>query len=63
MSLDMRLKADDIKRARQILSELCKGTHNWRMCVPVQADDSDMVLARVIRAAEKFQTASEGGQP
>ncbi len=44
---------DDIPRARQILSELCLGEHKWRMCVPVQEDDSDTILARVIDEAEK----------
>lgn len=57
--MDMTLKPDDITHARKILSELCQGTHNWRMCVPVQPDDSDMVLARVIEAAAKHQTLSK----
>jgi DNA-binding ferritin-like protein (Dps family) len=44
---------EDITAARKILSELCHGTHKWRMCVPVQEDDSDSVLGRVIDAAER----------
>lgn len=53
-SIDDKEVREDIIAARKILSELCLETHKWRMCVPVQKDDSDMILSRVIdRAALK----------
>lgn len=39
----IRLKARR-QEARYILSELCDGQHRWTMSVPVQQDDSDIVL-------------------
>jgi len=47
-------KKDDIRLARKVLSDLCsnKGRY-FRMTVPVQDDDSDMVLKRVIDQAER----------
>lgn len=47
----------DIERAEQILSELCHGNHRWTMRVPVNEDDSDQVLARLIRHAKSTRKA------
>lgn len=47
---------DDIGRAQKILGELCDGNHRWRMSIPAQRDDSDMVLSRVIRQAASAET-------
>lgn len=38
-----------VEAAWAILSELCKGTHRWTMCVPVQQTDSDIVLSEPLR--------------
>lgn len=47
------LLPDDIKRAREILSDWCSNDgKKFRMCVPVQPDDSDEIMSRVIDAAE-----------
>jgi len=53
------LLPDDIKRAREILSDWCSNDgKKFRMCVPVQPDDSDEIMSRVIDAAEAALTAS-----
>lgn len=33
-----------LAKARSLVAAICQGDHKWRMSVPVQADDSDMVL-------------------
>lgn len=55
VGVDGGLLNSDVDRARQILSELCHGKHNWQMRVPVDPDDSDQVLSRCIRAAAKLE--------
>lgn len=41
----------DIQAARALVSALCKGD-KWRMSIPVQADDSDMLLTRILSGYE-----------
>jgi hypothetical protein len=43
--------ADDIAKARALISAMCRGDR-WRMCVPVQRDDSDILLTRVLDGYE-----------
>jgi hypothetical protein len=50
----------DTEAARGLVFALSKrGDRVWRMCVPPQDDDADMLLLRVIEAAERLHgTAS-----
>lgn len=43
--------AELVEKAKQTVSDLCKGG-KMKMCVPVQVDDSDMILSEVIRRVE-----------
>lgn len=48
------LQPGDIEAARRLVSDLCqRGDRAWCMCVPVQEGDSDVLLTRVIDAAEQ----------
>jgi len=37
------------ERAMQELGDICAGRRRWTMCVPVQPDDSDILLAASLR--------------
>lgn len=41
-----------IKRAREEVSRICQNPRQWRMCIPVQPDDTDIVLSAALRDAE-----------
>ena len=46
-SLPNRLKEFcefDTNKAHRLICDIASGKHRWQMCVPPQADDSDMVL-------------------
>lgn len=45
----------DIEQCRKALSNFCKGT--YRMCVPAQPDDDDMVLCRALDELEAARAA------
>lgn len=45
---------EDTTKAREYLSDLCKGNRP-SMSIPVQVDDWDMVFSRIIRFAEKAE--------
>lgn len=49
------LKPEDIFKARDILSRLCR-ERTLLMSIPVRDEDEDMVLLRVIKAAEAWNT-------
>jgi hypothetical protein len=38
-----------LRRARAIIKRMCNGDHRWVMTIPVQDDDSDIVLGEVCR--------------
>ena len=57
-------KPDDIQKAKAVLKDLCSNRGQYfRMSIPVDRDDSDMVLSRVIKFAEKavLQAALDKG--
>lgn len=57
-------RADDIEKADAVLRDLCSNMgDNFRMCIPVQRDDSDMVLSRVIAYAAHFARAAAISEP
>lgn len=41
---------EDCEKASALVSALCLRDGAWRMCVPVQRDDSDILLSRIIRS-------------
>jgi hypothetical protein len=41
-----------VERAHNEIDALCNGKR-WRMCIPVQGDDSDIILGEALRAQEK----------
>ncbi len=47
--------SDTIVQARKHLFEICKDPKKFRMCIPVQKDDSDEIFGRVIDLAEKME--------
>lgn len=49
------LKASDIYWLRKFINNQCVGIHEWHMSVPVDTDDSDMILCRVLKHLEKDQ--------
>jgi hypothetical protein len=61
----------DLAKARALVSALCQeGEKHWRMCVPVQDDDSDVLLSRIFRHTEDLlaalreqEEARQGWQP
>jgi len=42
------LKPEDIIWLEKFIHDQCNGVRQWTMCVPVQDDDSDMVLCRIL---------------
>ncbi len=44
---------EHIERAMQHVGDLCAGRKTWRMCVPVQADDSDVLITGALRRARE----------
>lgn len=40
--------------AAKEIGDLAAGRKRWRMCVPVQADDSDIVLMNAVRAGRSL---------
>jgi hypothetical protein len=42
------LKPEDILWLEKFIKDQCNGVKQWTMCVPVQDDDSDMVLCRIL---------------
>lgn len=51
-----------LNRAHTEVTDLCKGTRRWTMCIPVQDSDSDMVIGDAIRHAIAFVEAVKGRQ-
>jgi hypothetical protein len=51
--------AELVERARDILGEMCNGGQRWRMSIPVQASDSDMVIGEVIRRVARLSAENE----
>lgn len=47
MSIEARLKA-----ARDEVDDLCHAKHGWRMCIPVQPTDSDVVISAALNDLE-----------
>lgn len=47
------LALDRMARAHKLVHDLCQGTKKWRMSVPVQQDDPDIVLADALNTAEQ----------
>lgn len=49
--------ADDLRKtaaeADEMVAALNNGQRAWRMCIPVQHDDTDMIVARLVAAARK----------
>lgn len=37
-----------LKAAQDEVSQLCAGDHKWRMCIPVQPTDSDVVISSAL---------------
>jgi hypothetical protein len=48
-----------IDTAREHLSLLCNNPARFRMSIPVQHDDSDMIFFRLIQHTEKLQSENE----
>lgn len=46
-----------IARARQAIDDLCNGRVSWRMCVPPQDDDPDLIFARALDRGEEALAA------
>jgi len=42
------LKPEDLIWLEKFITDQCNQVREWRMCVPPQDDDSDMVLARIL---------------
>lgn len=42
------MKPEDIIWLDKFITAQCSGTREWRMCIPVQDDDSDMILCRIL---------------
>jgi hypothetical protein len=42
-----------LRRARAINKRMCSGDHRWVMTVPVQDDDSDIVMGEVCKRLEQ----------
>jgi hypothetical protein len=45
-----------VQRVRSIVSEMCKADR-WRMCVPPQADDSDMAISELCDRFDRLRAA------
>jgi hypothetical protein len=43
-----------IERAGERVSDMCSGSGKWRMSVPVQHDDHDIVISDALRAAKRY---------
>lgn len=60
---DKHRLADELRKAAadadEMASDLNNGRAKWRMCVPVQENDSDMIVARLSAAARKAADALE----
>jgi hypothetical protein len=52
-------KTDDelVAKASKIISDMCHGD-KWRMCIPVQPDDSDVVLGTLVRRFNELRAAT-----
>jgi hypothetical protein len=40
-----------LKKAREEVSRICQNPRQWRMCIPVQPDDTDIVLSAALTDA------------
>lgn len=49
----------DIPNARAKLSALCQNSESFRMSIPPNWDDTDMVFSRVINQCENLQKQNE----
>jgi ADP-ribose pyrophosphatase YjhB (NUDIX family) len=52
-------KTDDelVAQADKIIGEMCNGG-KWRMCIPVQPDDSDVILGTLVRRFNELRAAT-----
>jgi hypothetical protein len=41
-----------LKSAREMVSAICQNPRQWRMCIPVQPDDTDIVLSAALTDAK-----------
>lgn len=48
-----------IGKAHDELSKICQDTKKFRMCIPVQEDDSDMILRRALRYADRLEESNK----
>jgi hypothetical protein len=52
LGLDKIPLAELVERAHNEIDALCNGKR-WQMCIPVQADDSDIILGETLRAQDE----------
>jgi hypothetical protein len=44
------------EKARRVISDMCKGDR-WRMCIPVQPDDSDVILGTLVKRFNELRAS------
>ena len=49
LGLDTKSLDELVEDAHREISALCHGKH-WTMCVPVQGDDSDIIISEALQA-------------
>ncbi len=50
--LDLSKINSRLDKARALVHALCHGDHKWRMCIPLQPDDTDVVFGNTIQDAK-----------